>query len=751
MLLRHALPDLLLGSALLAAATPTPAAAQTDARMFRYPDVSATQIAFVYAGDIWVVPKSGGVANRLSSPAGEESFPRFSPDGSRIAFSANYDGNTDTYVIPTSGGEPVRITYHPMGDRLVDWHPDGRLLFASGRESGRQRYNQFYLVSATGGLPTKMPVPYAEFGSISADGRYLAYTPTTLDFRTWKRYRGGWAPDIWIFDLSDSTARNVSPSDADDSQPMWHGNVLYFLSDRGAEQRHNIWKYDVASGGVSQVTTFRDFDVTFPAIGPTDMVFQAGGRLHLLDLATDTEREVQVEVITDQISLRPRVEKVALLIQYASVSPTGQRALFQARGELITVPAEHGPVLNLSRTSGVAERYPTWSPDGKTVAYWTDRNGEYQLALRPADGSGTERILTTMGPGYRYGAWWSPDGKKLAFADEAMRFHLYDVDRNAGRVIDSSLVWMAHGQLENMRFNWSSDSRWLTWSRPVETSNQAVFLYDTRANELHRATSGYFNDSDPVFDPDGKFLYYLSNRTFDPVYGAFDNTWTYANATQIVAVPLRRDVDSPLAARNDAEAGDTTNRAATPRDTTKRASPDDSARAVAIDLDGFEARAIVLPPPAGNYADLDAASGKVVYRRTPRTGSSDTTATLAYWDLAAREEKSVVEGIDGSRLTHDGKKFLVRKGRQYAFIELKPAQKFEKPIRTGEMEMTVDPRAEWHQMFADAYRFERDFFYDPGMHGVDWSGLRDRYGALIDDAVTRWDVNFVIGEFIAEL
>lgn len=439
-----------------------PATAQVDARLFRHPDVSATHITFVYAGDIWIVAKAGGLAHRLSSPLGEESFPRFSPDGSRIAFSANYDGNTDVYVVPTMGGEPVRVSYHPMGDRLVDWTPDGRLLVASSRESGRQRYSQLFVVGAGGGLPTRLPVPYGEFGALSPDGRVLAYTPKARDFRTWKRYRGGWAPDLWLFDLRDSSATKAAPSEANDGHPMWHGTTLYFLSDRDASQRYNIWAYDRNTRAVRQVTTFRDFDITFPAIGPADIVFQAGGRLYLLDLATEQTREVAVNVITDRMTLKPRVEKIAALIQSGTISPTGKRAVFEARGEIVTVPAEHGPVLNLTRSSGVAERYPSWSPDGTTIAYWSDRSGEYELWLRPADGSGTERRVTSLGPGYRYTAQWSPDSKRVVFADEAMRIRLYDLERNRVTEIDQSPVWMAHGQLQGMDFRWSADSRCCT-------------------------------------------------------------------------------------------------------------------------------------------------------------------------------------------------------------------------------------------------------------------------------------------------
>jgi len=734
-----------LGAILLALAVPALAGAQVDARMLRHPDVSATHITFVYAGDIWIVPKAGGTALRVTSAPGEESFPRFSPDGARIAYTGNYDGNEDVYVIPTMGGVPTRLTYHPMPDRAVDWHPDGtRVMFASFRESGRLRFSQLYLAPAEGGIATKLPVPYGEFGALSADGRTLAYMPKSRDFRTWKRYRGGWAPEIILFNLRDSSSTNVTSNEANDAHPMMHGNTMYFLSDRGANQRYNIWALDRASGATRQVTNVAEFDVTFPAIGPEEIVFEAGGRLHLLSLANGQVREVRVSVVTDLATVRPRQERVSGLTQWADVSPSGKRAAFVARGEVFTIPAEHGPVLNLARSSGTAERYVTWSPDGKLLAYWSDRSGEYELTVRNADGTGEERKLTSMGAGFRYAARWSPDSKKVAFADQNMRFYLYDLDRNRVTRMDSSAVWMGHGQLANMAFNWSSDSRWVTYARPVTSSNTAVFLYDVPAGQLRQLTAGYYADLQPIFDPDGKYLYYLSNRNFEPVYGDFDNSWTYPNATAIMAVGLRMDVPSPLAPRNDVDGADKA-------DDKKPAPGDTAKKAVVIDLEGFEARAIVLPPKPGNYTGLAAVSGKLLYRRLPRTGSGDTASRLVYYDLAEREEKTVIEGVNTHIVSHDGKKVLIRSGPRWGIVDLKAGVKLEKPLRVAEMQAVVDPRAEWRQIFTDAYRFERDFFYDAGMHGVDWNGLRDRYGRLLDDAVTRWDVNFVLGEFIAEL
>src|SRR6185437_12679090 len=498
-------------------------------------------------------PRQGGVATRLSSPTGEESFPRFSPDGSRIAYTAEYDGNTDIYVIPTVGGEPFRVTHHPLPDRLVDWYPDGKtLLMASSMASGSQRFNQLYRVPATGGMPEKLPVPYGEFGAISPDGSTLAYMPETNDFRTWKRYRGGWAPDIWLFDLKTLSSENITHDPGNDAQPMWHGRTLYFLSDRDSTERNNIWAYDLDSKKFREVTHFTDFDITFPAIGPDAIVFQAGGRLYLLDLATEKMSEVKVTVVTDEITLRPRAEKVAKYIQNATISPTGQRALFEARGDLFSVPAEHGPVLDLTNSSGVFERSPAWSPDGKTIAYWSDRSGEYELYVRPADGSAPERKITSYGPGFRYQLFWSPDSRKLAFVDQTMTIRIVDVTSGTTTTVDRNL-YMFQGALDAFAPSWSADSRWLAYSKDTERNTSAIALFDTRTGKSQQVTSGFYNDQTPVFDPDGKYLYFLSNRTFDPVYSDIDDTWIYPNGQNIVAVALRGAVASPLAPRDDEE------------------------------------------------------------------------------------------------------------------------------------------------------------------------------------------------------
>ncbi len=755
----------LVGALLLTAST---ALAQVDARMLRYPDVSADRIAFVYAGDIWIVPKEGGVAQRLSTPSGEEEFPRFSPDGQTLAYSADYDGNLDVYTLPVEGGLPARITHNPAPDRVVDWYPDGRqLLFATRMTSGKDRFNQLYRVSRNGGLPEKLPLPYGEFAMVAADGHRLAYMPISRDFRTWKRYRGGMAPDIWLFDLVSHTSKNLTDNVANDSQPMWFGDTLYFLSDRGEAMRANIWALDSKTNAVRQVTHFDQYDIHFPAIGPSDIVFEASGRLYRLELPSETLREVKVEVVTDRTTLRPRIVNVSELVHGATVSPSAKRVIVEARGELFSVPAEHGPILDLTRTSGFAERNPSWSPDGKTVAYFSDATGEYELWLRPADGSGEARKVTSMGPGFRYDLFWSPDSTHVAFVDQAMNINLCDVATGEVTPVDKGLYLM-EGALRTFTISWSPDSRWLAWARAVGRRTGAVFLYDRTTKTRHQVTSGFYDVGAPVFDPDGRYLYVLTDRSFDPSYSSYDPTWIYANATTVAAIPLRADVASPLAPRNDVEGAAEDTAPTNGEKKADDAAPKKGAKGVAdkaeakpeekkapepvkIDLDGFEERLVELPLDPGNYRNLAAVSGSVLVLRRPRTGSADKQSPIVMWDLKEREEKAVLDDADGFAVSADGKKLLVLSSGKLALVDVAPKQKIDKPLRTGELEMSVDPVAEWRQIFNDAWRFERDFFYDPNMHGVDWPEMRERYGKLLDDVVTRWDLNYVIGELIAEL
>jgi len=728
--------------------------AQVNAKMFQYPDVSQTHISFTYGGDVWIVSKEGGTANKLTSAKGTELLARFSPDGKQIAFSGNYNGNVDVYIMPSLGGLPKRITHHGMMDRLIDWYPDGNnLLFASSRESGKQRFNQFYKVSKSGGLPDKLPLPYGEFGVISPDGNKIAYTPISAAFRTWKRYRGGMAADIFIFDLNSNASENITNNVAGDEIPMWSENKIYFLSDRGENKRNNIWCYDISNKQTKQVTNFDKFDIRFPSIGSNEIVFEAGGLLYLLDLTTEKYREVNISVVTDESTLMARNVNVEKLIQNFSLSYNGNRTLFEARGEIFSVPTENGPVINLTQSPGVADRYPAYSPNGKYAAYFSDRSGEYELTIRDLEKPLQEKTLTTLGEGFRYKLFWSPNSKALAFIDQTMTVYIYDIDKDKLTKVDQQ-IWLYEGGLQNFSISWSSDDRYIAYTKDLESSSTAIAIFDTKDQKIHQMTSGYYKDSNPVFDPAGKYLYFLTNRSFKPVYGDFEGSWTYPNSTQVAVVTLTKDMPSPLAPKNDSSVvkKDDVKKDDEKKDEKKEDKKDEpKIKEVKIDFDGFEQRVVILPPAAGNYGNIAAVTGKVIYHRAPNSGSADKKRSVVYFDFDKLEEKTIVDDADVFQISSDEKKILVAKQNSFSVVDIAPDQKLDKKLPTNQLEMTVVPREEWKQIFTDVWRLQRDFFYDKNMHGVDWDAMKKQYGKLIDNAVTRGDVNYIIGELISEL
>jgi tricorn protease len=726
--------------------------AQINAALLRYPDVSATQIVFTYANDLWVVSKTGGIASHLSSPAGVEFLPKFSPDGKTIAFTADYDGSYSIYTIPTTGGIPTRLTWYGSPERVADWYPDGKsILFASGRESGRDRFNQFYKISATGGAPQKLPLPFAEYGSLSPDAGRLAFTFTSQVGRNWKRYRGGWRGQIHLFDLTSYADENISSTDADDELPMWHDHSVFFLSDRGEDKRMNLWEYDITSKQFTERTHFSDYDAHYASQGPDDIVFEEGGHLWLYTYATHEAKQVSVQVVSDETAMRPTLQTTEHLIAGGNISPDGKRAIFEARGDIYSVPAENGPVYDLTNTSGIAERFPAWSPDGKYIAWWSDRSGEYELTLREAGKPDSEKKLTSYGPGFRYNLFWSPDSKKLAFIDKAMKIYIYDRISGQTTPIDQG-ERMSEGPLEGFTPSWSPDSRFLAYDRDLPNYHRAVFIYDLEAHQLHPVTSGYYSCANPAFDTRGKYLYVTTSQAFNPIYSDQDNTFIYPNSTLLAAIVLKKHSPSPLYTKDDTVAQ--TEELNTPAPTKPPTVPPPAKPAipvVSIDFDGLESRLIILPEQAGNYNSLSAADGKLLYLQQPNTGSAEHTQALKFFDLDKRKSRTVLGDVDGYQLAADGKHLLAVKDNNWYIVAADEGQKPDKKLRTGEMQQWVNPREEWRQILVDAWRFERDFFYDPNMHGVDWNKVKEQYLKMLDGASTREELDFILGEMIGEL
>jgi tricorn protease-like protein len=522
--------------------------------MLRWPDISGDSIVFTYANDLWIVDRTGGTARPLASPDGAESRPRFSPDGRTIAFMGNYDGGNDLYTIPAAGGLPTRVTHHPSRETLNDWHGDDRLLFSSSQQSGITRAPMLFSVGAAGGLPESLPVPYGDAGAVSPDGEWLAYTPNNRDGRTWKRYRGGMASDVWLFNLQTMESRRVTDWEGTDTQPMWSPDgkrVLYYLSDAGPAHRLNIWKYDVTSGNRTQVTDFDDYDVKWPAMGPGprgrgEIIFQHASRLKAVDLSNGRIRTIEIEIPGARPTLRPQRVDASAFITDWGIAPRGVRALAEARGDIWTLPAENGSPRNLTATSGVAERDPAWSPDGRWVAYFADTTGEYELYVRQSDGAGEPRQLTSGSSTFYSNPQWSPDGTMIAFADKGGQYHLVDLGTDEHRVFHDD-PWGGQAPL-----SWSHDSGWIAFAAATEESpTSRVHLYDVAADTVHQVTHGMFGDSNPVFDRTGDWLYFTSARNFSPTYSNLDTTFIYDDAGVMLAVPLREDVELPWQPESD--------------------------------------------------------------------------------------------------------------------------------------------------------------------------------------------------------
>ena len=747
-----------------------------EARLMRFPDIHGDQVVFVYAGDLWLVSTGGGTARRLTTHPGQEQFPKFSPDGRHIAFSAVYDGNTDVFVIPTTGGEPKRLTFHPGNDTVLDWYPDGEhILFRSLRESHSYRFNRFFKVAVSGSTPEALPLPEGELASFSPDAGRLVYNRWSREFRTWKRYRGGRAPEVWIYNFKDNSIENITNNDANDQWPLWVGNKIYFASDRDELMKYNLYEYDLGTRKTTRLTDFKEYDLQWPSAGPEAIVFENGGRLYTQPLNGGKAAPLRVEIYSDNIYTRPAVKNVQGYIHNMGISPTGKRALFEARGEIFTVPAEKGEIRNLTRTPGVRERAPAWSPDGKWVAYASDKTGEFQIYIREGNGQGEEIQLTSDLKTYLSNLSWSPDSKKILYSDVTNTLWYLDIEeKKPAKVFHND--YAAGGNFVNGV--WSPDSNWIAYAKADPNMMSSVYLFSLEQNQSHRITNTLYSDASPAFDPEGKYLYWIAAREFNFRLDPFEWNYSHVNTSKVVMATLAADTANPLGPESDeeevkaekkeekTEKAEGEEKAAAPAGEDQKPAEDkkeaeaktgdkpeekkkEGPEPIKIDLDGLGARLIDLPIPDGNYAGLSPVKDGVLFLSF---NPGNPGATLSMFNLKQRKTETIFSGMMGGAVSFDGKKALYRQGAAYGIIDIKPNQKpGTGKLDLGGLQTLVNYRAEWKQVFNEAWRQARDFFYDQNYHGQDWDKVHDRYAHLLPYAVHRDDINYLIGETIAEL
>lgn len=750
-----ALLILLLGSTAVAQSDKQPV------QLFRQPSLSRTDVVFHYAGDLWKVSRQGGEAQRLTTSPGQEVNPHFSPDGQWIAFSGDYDGNTDVFVMPACGGIPKRLTWHPGADIVQGWTPDGKaVLFRSPRNS-YSRFGRLFTMPIDGVYPTELPLNMAEEGSYSADGSQIAYVPVARAFGTWKRYRGGRATPIWIAHLSDSSVEKLPREDWNDFNPMWVGNSIYFLSDRHGSA--TLFSFDLKSRSVVEVVNNNGFEIKNAAAGPDAIVYEQFGGLYLFELKSKKTRRLEITLNGDMPEVRPRIEKLASRITAAGISPTGVRALFEARGDVLTVPSQKGDSRNLTQTPGVAERDPAWSPDGKSVAYFSDVSGEYELHIRDNTGRGEPLAFRLDAhPTFYYEPTWSPDSKKISFGDKKLNVRYLDVETGKTVTIDQDRF---DGPRRVDHVSWSPDSKWLAYTKQLENTLRAVYVYSIESGTKHQVTDGMSDARLPVFDRDGKHLYFLASTNTGLTVGWRDmSSFMRPVTSNVYVVILRNDLPSPIAPESDEEKtgeqpenGDKSEKNGEDKTGDKpEAKPNGAAKnvAVRIDLEGIGNRILPLPIPGRDYTGLAVGkTGVLLLLESPFNGASSRQSgrILHKFDLKTRKTDKILDGIALVEVSANGEKMLYRQGDRWFITSTADTPKAgEGALKLDGMEARVDPTAEWRQMYTEVWRIQRDFFYDPNLHGLDLPEMVARYSPFLEHVSSRGDLNYLFSEMMGE-
>jgi tricorn protease len=752
-----------------------------DTKFLTQPAVSAHHVAFIYADDLWVADLDSKNVRRLTSDIGVEARPVFAPDGRSIAFSAQYEGNMDVYTIPVEGGAPRRLTWHPGPDVVLGFTPDGKeVLFASPRHVFTNRYAQLFTVPVSGGMATQLPIPHATRACFSPDGAYIAYNPLSDRTAQWKHYRGGTHARIWIYRRKDHAVEQIPQPKGrcNDLDPHWLGDTVYFRSDRAGE--YNLFAYDRQSKEVRQLTKHEDFPVLNLGLGGGKIIYEQAGYLHLFEPQSGSSQRLKIGVASDLVEARPRFVKGAKYVRNAGVSPSGARAVFEFRGEIVTVPAAKGDPRNLTNSPGVHDRSPAWSPDGKSIAYFSDLSGEYELHVRQANGKGKAKTYQLHGAGFYDLPVWSPDSKKIAFRDNSQSLFWIDLTKGAVTKVASEPQYAPEG-LRALRPAWSSDSKWITYALGNRAGYHTVYAYDLSKNQSRAVTDGLSDAVDPVFDRSGKYLYFFASTDAGPVnhWFAQSNADMRLKRTLHLAV-LKKGEPSPLVRESDEEKEPETK----PKKASKKKKPaidndKDSIMSKAgsmtadngkekpaktvIDFDGIENRILSLPIAPASYANLQAGRAGNIYflRRLERNArpDADTTpgAALRHFDLDKRKTSSVTSGVGDYEVTADGKKALIQTGggraSSWSIFDLAggAAATASGKLKIDAIEVKIEPRAEWQQIFHEAWRVNRDYFYDPGMHGADWPAIKQKYTAFLPHLATRGDLDRVIQWMLSEL